>query len=100
MSRLGLCNRRSENVVIHPVIVAKFKLSDIQRKVLFADVVERADHAAFENAPETFNRVRVHSPDNVITASMVDSDVLRKILVQMLVANPLISNQQTDLVRD
>ena len=87
-------NRRSENVGVMPIIVAELKLRDVQRQVLFAHVVERTDHAAFEDAPKALNRVGMNCTHDVITARMVDSDVLRKFLIQMLVAGPLVRNQR------
>ena len=41
---------RSENVSVHAVIVPELKFSDIQRHVFLADLVERADCAAFGDA--------------------------------------------------
>ena len=43
---------RSEDVRVVPVIVSKLELGDIERKILSADLVERADDAALEDAPE------------------------------------------------
>ncbi len=80
---------RSENVRILAVIVAELELRDIERKVLFTDVMERADYAAFEDRPEAFDCIGMNCTDNVVAARMVDSDVLRKFFVEMLIANPL-----------
>jgi hypothetical protein len=57
-------NRRSENVIVKAVIIAELKLSNIEVKIPFADVVEGADDAALEDAPKALNRiqVRVHRP--------------------------------------
>jgi hypothetical protein len=41
------------------MVVAKLKLSHVERQVFAADLVIGADHAALEDAPEAFNRVRV-----------------------------------------
>ena len=103
----GLCasvsasaDRRSENVRIFAVIIAELELRNIQRKILFADVMEGADHAALEDRPEAFNRIGVNRANNVIAARMVNSDVLRKFFIQVLIADPLIRNQQANLMRD
>jgi hypothetical protein len=98
--RLTTAYSRSKNICVLAVVVAELKFRDIQWKVLFADVVEGADNAAFEDAPKALNRVRVDRANDVIAARMVDSNVLRKFFVQVLVANPLIRNQQANLVRD
>jgi hypothetical protein len=64
-------NRRAENVVIEAVVVAELKFGDIQRHVLFADFVERADDTALEDAPEALNRLGVDRADNVLMLRMV-----------------------------
>ena len=53
-----------ENIRVLAVVVAELKLRDVQRKVLVADLVESADNTALKDAPETFNRIRVHRADN------------------------------------
>jgi hypothetical protein len=47
---LATLNSRSKNVSIEAIIIAEFKFCDQQRHVL-ADLVERADDAALEDAP-------------------------------------------------
>ena len=53
------CYRRLKHVAVHAVIVLELKFSDIQRHIFGAHLVERADHAAFEDRPEIFDRVGV-----------------------------------------
>jgi hypothetical protein len=88
-------NRRSENVVIEAVIIAELKLCDIQREVFCTDFVERTDDTALENAPKSFNRLGVNRADNVLALGMVNGRV-GVVLVETLVANPLISAEQAD----
>ena len=64
--------RRSEYVGVIAVIIAELELGDIPRKVLFADLVERADHAALNQRPEAFNRVGMDRADKVIALGVVD----------------------------
>src|SRR5882724_1601012 len=47
-------NRRSENVVIEAVVVAELKFGDVERHIFGADLVERADDAALEDAPRGY----------------------------------------------
>jgi len=51
-------DRRSKYVQIEAVVIAELKFSDIERHIFGAHFAERADHAAFEDRPEAFNRVR------------------------------------------
>lgn len=57
MARLASINRRSENVVIESVVVAKLKFRDVQRPIFGADLVERTDNAALKDAPKALNRL-------------------------------------------
>ena len=66
-------DRRSEDVVVQAVVVAELKLRDVQRQILGADLVERADDPALEDAPEAFNRIRVDRADNVTFRGVVDA---------------------------
>jgi hypothetical protein len=45
-------NRRTENVCVVSVVIAELELGNIERHVFPADLVEGADHAAFEDRPE------------------------------------------------
>jgi hypothetical protein len=57
-------NRRAENIVVETVVIAKLKFRDVQRHILAADLVERADDTALEDAPEAFNRLSVNCADD------------------------------------
>ncbi len=83
-------NRRSENVIVHPVVIAELEFCDVQRQILGADLVERADDTALKDAPETFNRLGVNGTDDVLSLRMIDGRV-REFYAQLIVANPLIS---------
>ena len=61
--------------------------------------MERADHPALNQRPETFNRIRMDSTDDILAARMVDCRV-REIFVQVFVSDPLIRAEQANTVRD
>ena len=65
----------SENVRVVPIVIAELKLRDVQRQILVADLVERADDAALEDRPEAFNRVRVDRADDVLLVAVIDDAV-------------------------
>ena len=65
MMTLTPADRFAENVSVVAVVVAELELRDIQRQVLGADFVERANDAALEDRPEAFNRVGVDRADDV-----------------------------------
>ena len=80
-------HRLSEDVRVVPVVVPELELGNVERQVLRAHLMERADHAALEDRPEAFNRVGMDRADNVVALGMIDNDV-RIFLVEMLIANP------------
>lgn len=45
----------AEDIRVLPVVVAPLKLGDVERQILAANVVERADDAALDERPEAFN---------------------------------------------
>jgi hypothetical protein len=63
-------NSCTEDVRILAIIVAELKLRDVQRHIFGAHLVERVDHAALEDRPETFNRVGVNRADHVVLAAL------------------------------
>jgi len=91
-------NRRSENVVIKAVIIAELEFSDIERKVLSADLVVAANDAALEDAPKSLNRLGVNRADNILMLGMVNGAVV-EFVAKVTIANPLIGAEQTNLVR-
>jgi hypothetical protein len=93
------CYRRSEDVVVVPIIVAELKFSDVERHVLFADFVERTNHAAFEDRPEAFNRVCVDRANNVFASGVLD-DLVPADLPDMSIAGPLVGHKQADFFGD
>ncbi len=59
-------NRRSENVVVEPIVVSELKFRNVERQIFAANFMETSDHTAFEDAPETFNRIGVDCADNIL----------------------------------
>src|SRR6266550_7374250 len=61
--------------------------------------MERADHAAFEDRPETFNCVGVDCADDVLAFRMID-DAVRIFFRKLLVSSPSVGCEQTDFARN
>ena len=59
--------------------------------------MERADHAAFEDRPETFNRVRMDRADNILALAVVNFSV-RDSFSGIAVAVPIVRREQANLV--
>lgn len=91
-------NCRSKNVGVKAVIVAELKFRDVQRHVLGADLVERADNASLEDAPKALNRLSVNRADNILMFCVVNRR-MRIRLVETLVADPLVGAEQANLLR-
>lgn len=82
-------NGLAENVRIVPIIITELKLGDVERHVLGGDLVKRANNAAFEDRPETFNRVGVDRPDDVLTLGVVHNAV-RIVFVETAITAPFL----------
>lgn len=91
------CYRRVEDFRVVPVVVTELKLRDVQRHIFLADLVERANDATFENAPEAFDRVGVDDPRDVFAGSVAHDLVLVQFL-HVLVADPFVSDDEAHLV--
>lgn len=93
-------NRRAENVRIEAVIIAELKLRNVQRQMLLADFVERADDTALEDAPKPFNRVRVNCADHVASGFVIDGLVIEARVFERVIHTRFIGRDQTDFVAD
>lgn len=85
-----------KHIGVEAVVVAELKLRDIQRHIFGRHFVERADHAALEDAPKAFNRVRVDRTDNVLLLVVLHG--LARIFDQPVVNLIVVSCQQANLV--
>jgi hypothetical protein len=99
MTMLTPLNRRSENIYIKAVITPELKFGDIERHVFLADFVERPHNAALHDRPETLNRVRVDSTDNILVRGMAD-DTVREIAAKITIAGMLVGADQADFFRN
>jgi hypothetical protein len=61
-----------EDFRVLPVVIPELELYNIEGKVFPADFVERPDHAALNQGPETFNRVRVDRADDIFPFAVID----------------------------
>src|SRR5215469_7429780 len=75
------CYRRTEDVLIFPVIVAKLELSKVQRQIFFAYMVEAPHNPAFQQAPERFDIVGMNFATNIFALAVAHC-VMRKIFFQ------------------
>ena len=81
------------------IVIAELEFSNIERHIFAAHFMERTDHAALENRPETFDSLSVNCADDILTACMVN-DAMRIFAVKPIVTGRLIGAKQTDLVGD
>jgi len=59
-------NCRSEDVRARSIIIADLELGDIEGQILFARLVESADHAALDQRPEAFNCIGMDRADDTL----------------------------------
>jgi hypothetical protein len=52
---------RAENVMVAPIVIAKFEFGNIERQIFAVDLVISSDNAALDERPEAFNRIGVNS---------------------------------------
>lgn len=94
---LACGNCSAENVIVPAVVVTELELSDVQRKILFADLVERSHDAALHERPKTFDGVRVNGTVNIFALTMTHDPVriheakmtISIVLIACYEANPI-----------
>src|SRR5580698_4217839 len=92
--------RRSENILVQPVVIAELELGHIQREVFLADLVVSADNATLNQRPEALNRVRVDSADNVTVQAVADGLVGVALTLEPHVALMLVRGEQGNVRAD
>lgn len=93
------CYHIREDVRILPVIVAIRELGQVQGQVCLAHLMERANHAPLQQAPEGFQVVRVDAAPHVLFPRVIDR-LMRELLAQAEVAGVLIRGHQRHVIRD
>src|SRR5690348_15651010 len=92
---LASSNRGPEYVRVLSVVVPELELCDVEREVLLINLVIRPDDAALQDAPESFNRIRVNGPHYILPVAMTD-DSVGIVSVEVGVSLPLVSAKQAD----
>jgi len=87
----------TKNVRVITVVVPELKFCNVQRHVLAADFVERADNTALHQRPETLNRVGVNRTDNIFLVLVLDVGV-GKFAAEFPISHQVVGDQQTDFV--
>src|SRR5436190_12092262 len=87
----------SEGIFFALHVVPELEFVDVQRQIGFGNLVEGADDAALQQAPKTFNRLRVDGADNVLLVCVPD-DLMRVFGGETAIAYPLVCDQQRHLV--
>lgn len=95
----AFCQHRFEDIRVVAIVVAKLELGEIERQIVFADVMECADDAALQETPETLDIVGMHFAAHVFVGLMVYRFV-RKLAPHLRIARPFIGRDQADLIAD
>jgi len=92
------CYGRPEDIGIQPVVVLELRFSDVERQVLRANPMMRADDGPLNETPETLNRIRVNSTDNVLAGAVIDHLMVGELAADIAVSLPRIGAKQAHLV--
>jgi hypothetical protein len=93
----AFCNDIREDVCILSVIVAIGKLSQVQRQIGLADVMERAHHATLEQAPKAIQVRSMDVPAHIFAFVVID-DMMRKGASKTVVPRSFIGRDQRDIL--
>jgi len=70
------CYSRPEDVRILAIVIPELKFGNVQWQVFGGNLVVGAHDAAFDEAPEAFNRIRMDGADNVFAPTVADNRVV------------------------
>jgi hypothetical protein len=92
--------RLAENIGFATIVVTELKLREVEREILRADMMVRANDSALEQRPETFNAVGMNLTANVFVLGMLHGFVFITQSVQVVIATVLIGSDKTHLIAD
>src|SRR5579862_1687136 len=93
------CYHVEENVLVAAIVKTILKLSEVQRQILLAHVVIRAEYSALEQRPERLDAVRMDFTAHVFAFAMINS-LVRQIApsFQVLIARVFIGRDQLNVL--
>jgi hypothetical protein len=91
--------RLAEYVRLTAVIVAELKLSQVQREILLADMMEAPHHATLEETPKRFEIVGMNLSPYILASTVADGFV-REILFQEAIARMFVCGYQVNRFAD
>ena len=86
-----------EGVGIAPMIMPELEFVDIERHVGIGHLMVGANHASFQQRPETFDVLSVNRADDILSLSMING-LMRVGGAKTTIADPLIGREQADLL--
>ena len=89
----------SEDVDVAPIVVSKLKLTDVQRQIFAADLVEAPHNAALNQRPEAVDRLRMDRADDMLTSTVID-DRVREVFVKLPIGSIVVAARKADLGRN
>ena len=92
------CYDAPEYIFVFAVIVTERELRNIQRQILFAELVIAAHDSAFQQRPEAFDVIRVNIPAHVFMRLVVYV-LMRESLREFLIARAFVCGNQIDFIR-
>ena len=95
-AHLTSADRHSENIGVLPIVIPELKLCNVQGHIFGTHLVESANNAAFEDRPETLNRIGMNRADDVLLAVVIDRLVI--VFGQAVVNPAFVSGEQANLV--
>ena len=87
-----------EDIGIVAIVVAELKFGEVQRQIGLAYIVIRADDSALEQAPERFQIVGMDLAAHILVRLVVNV-LMRKRLMELLIASRFIGRNQADIGR-
>jgi hypothetical protein len=90
---------RTEDVRIVAIVIAKFELVNVERKILVTHFMERADDATLYQRPKAFNGLRMYVAMHVLTDPVIHHAV-REMFIEVAITPMLVGRDKADTMRD
>ena len=91
--------RVAENIGFASVVETELKLVEVQREILLADMMIRADDATLQQCPETFDVIGMYFAAHVLKRFVING-LVAKCLMQFLIARTFVGRDQVNFFRN
>ena len=96
----AFCYDGRKDIGVLPIVMTERKFRQVQREIVFRDIVERTNHTAFQQAPESLDIIGMHVASDILFPGMMHRVVgtSRKCFIDIRIARSFIGGDKGNVL--